>query len=50
MRVTEKRQVVRPCDESERDTHSEKNARCGHTREKKLAERGQCNKQCIMEE
>ena len=29
------RRVVRPCEENERRTHSEKNARCGHTREKK---------------
>ena len=27
--------VVRPCDEHERGAHSEKNARCGHSREKK---------------
>ena len=27
--------VVRPCEENERGAHSEKNARCGHTREKK---------------
>ena len=31
-------QVVRPCDEDERGAHSEKNARCGHTREKKTRE------------
>ena len=30
--ITEKR---RPCEENERGAHSEKNARCGHTREKK---------------
>ena len=28
-------EVVRPCEEIERGAHSEKNARCGHTREKK---------------
>ena len=28
-------QVVWPRDEDERGAHSEKNARCGHTREKK---------------
>ena len=28
-------EVVRPCEENERGTHSEKNARCRHTREKK---------------
>ena len=28
-------QVVRPCDEDERGAHSEKNARCGNTRQKK---------------
>ena len=28
-------EVVRQCDENERGAHSEKNARCGHTREKK---------------
>ena len=28
-------EVVRPCDEDERGAHSEKNARCGHTGEKK---------------
>ena len=28
-------EVVRPCEENERGTHSEKNARCGHAREKK---------------
>ena len=28
-------QVVRPCDEDGSGAHSEKNARCGHTREKK---------------
>ena len=27
--------MVRPCEENERGAHSEKNARCGHTREKK---------------
>ena len=26
-------EAVRPCDEDERGAHSEKNARCGHTRE-----------------
>ena len=31
-KITEKR---RPCEENERGAHSEKNARCGHTREKK---------------
>ena len=29
-----KPEVVRPCKENERGTHSEKNAICGHTREK----------------
>ena len=28
-------EVVRPCEENERGAHSEKNARCRHTREKK---------------
>ena len=28
-------EVVRPCEENERGAHSENNARCGHTREKK---------------
>ena len=28
-------EVVRPCEENERGAHSEKNARCGNTREKK---------------
>ena len=28
-------EMVRPCEENERGAHSEKNARCGHTREKK---------------
>ena len=28
-------QVVRPCDENERGARSEKNARCGHTRDKR---------------
>ena len=28
-------EVVRSCEENERGAHSEKNARCGHTREKK---------------
>ena len=28
-------EVVRPCEENEREAHSEKNARCRHTREKK---------------
>ena len=28
-------EVVRPCEENESGAHSEKNARCGHTREKK---------------
>ena len=28
-------EVVRPCEENERGAHSEKNARCGHTRETK---------------
>ena len=27
--------MIRPCEENERGAHSEKNARCGHTREKK---------------
>ena len=27
-------EVVRPCEENERGAHSEKNARCGHTRER----------------
>ena len=27
--------MVRPCEENERGAHSEKNVRCGHTREKK---------------
>ena len=26
---------MHPCEENERSAHSEKNARCGHTREKK---------------
>ena len=38
-KITEKRrkttEVVRPCEENERGAHSEKNARCRHTREKK---------------
>ena len=33
-KITEKR-LVRPCEENERGAHSEKNARCRHTREKK---------------
>ena len=28
-------EVVRPCEENEMGAHSEKNARCGHTSEKK---------------
>ena len=28
-------EVARPCEENERGAHSEENARCGHTREKK---------------
>ena len=28
-------EVVRPCEENEGGAHSEKNAICGHTREKK---------------
>ena len=28
-------EVKRPCEENERGAHSEKKARCGHTREKK---------------
>ena len=28
-------EVVWPCEENERGAHSEKNAKCGHTREKK---------------
>ena len=28
-------EVVRPCEENERGAHSETNARCGHTGEKK---------------
>ena len=28
-------EVIRPCDDDERGAHSEKNARCGNTREKK---------------
>ena len=27
--------MVRPCEENEREAHSEKNARCGNTRENK---------------
>ena len=35
-KITEKTtEVVRPCEEHERGAHSEKNARCRHTREKK---------------
>ena len=35
-KITEKRlKWERPCEENERGAHSEKNARCGHTREKK---------------
>ena len=33
-------EVVGPCEKNERRAHSEKNARCGHTREKG-EERGQ---------
>ena len=34
-KITEKTtEVVRPCEENERGAHSEKNTRCGHTREK----------------
>ena len=29
-------EVAQPCEENERGAHSEKNARCGHTREKKM--------------
>ena len=28
-------EVVRPCEENEKGAHSDKNVRCGHTREKK---------------
>ena len=36
-KITEKLlfKVVRPCEENESGAHSEKNAGCGHTREKK---------------
>ena len=35
-KITEKTtEVVRPCEENVRGAHSEKNARCGHTRENK---------------
>ena len=35
-KITEKTtEVVRPCEDNERGAHSEKNARCRHTREKK---------------
>ena len=35
-KITEKTtEVVRPCEKNERGAHSEKNARCGNTREKK---------------
>ena len=41
--------MVRPCEESERGAHSEKNARCGHTKEdkgraEKPRSRDACNK------
>ena len=29
------RKTTRPCEENESGAHSEKNARCGHTKEKK---------------
>ena len=28
-------EVVRPCEENEREAHSERNDKCGHTRERK---------------
>ena len=35
-KITQKtNEVVRPCEENERGAHSENNARCGYTREKK---------------
>ena len=40
--------MVRPCEENERGAHSEKNARCGHTRETKKAAKHKMER-CVKE-
>ena len=42
-------QVVRPCDEDERGAHSEKNARCGHTRDEKRVAKPICGNMHVRE-
>ena len=40
-------EVVRPCHGNERGAHSEKNARCGHNREKKKKEAKPKLERCV---
>ena len=40
--------MVRPCDENERGAHSEKNARCGHTKEKKKRAAKPKTERCML--
>ena len=42
-------QVVRPCEEDERGAHSETNARCRHTREKKKRVAKPKMERCVYE-
>ena len=42
-------EVVRPCEENERGAHSEKNARCGHTGEKKKRAAKPKVERCMLE-
>ena len=41
--------MVRPCEENGRGAHSEKNARCGHTRENKKRAAKIKMKRCVSE-
>ena len=42
-------EVVRPCEETERGAHSEKNARCGHTGGKKKRMAKPTMERCMQE-
>ena len=42
-------EVVRPCEENERGAHSEKNVRCGHSREKKKRPAKPTMERCMQE-
>ena len=40
-------EVVHPCEENKRGAHSEKNSRCGHTRETKKREAKHKLERCV---